>query len=145
MKLAAIIVLARSVLIDVSAAKRVPVERRRVLAACAEKVLTKATVAERLLTKRRLLTKPLLRFMLVPLIVLNSIVFVCISCALTVLAFTNAILDTVRLLTKAKLAIKLLVKVLRKMELCARTVPVISRSKRGALQFMPTRLFTASR
>ena len=40
MKLAAIIVLARSVLIDVSAAKRVPVERRRVLAAWAEKVLT---------------------------------------------------------------------------------------------------------
>jgi hypothetical protein len=130
---------------DVSAAKRVPVERRRVLAACAEKVLTYAIVADKLLTKRRLLTKPVLRFILVPLMVLNSSVFVWSSCALTVLAFTNAMLETVKLLTNAKFAIKLLVKVLWKIELCALTVPVTSRSKRGALQFMPTRLFMASR
>ena len=79
------------------------------------------------------------------MIVLNSSVFVCMSWALTVLALTNAMLETVRLLTNAKFAIKLLVKVLKKIELCALTVPVISRSKRGALQFMPTRLFVASR
>ena len=60
------------------------------------------------------------------------------------LAFTNAILETVRLLTNAKLAIKLLVNVLWKMELCALIVPVTSNSKMGALQFIPTRLLTAS-